>query len=263
MAADLPAAPAPRARGAGKEALRPGAREAPARGWHGEGDEPAGGAGNRVRAADRALPGRLPSRTRTPSPSSPRPLPAATAIPSGRSSAAAVKLPTSSPRTSSTTAGAAPPSPTRCGAGHRHRRGRRQVGPHLHGPVHLRSPRPGRRAPQAPARDHAQQQRRLIGATTRSGQVLGYGYWRLFPEPEKVRGRIELQLWIDEPWQADRWDTDGTTVSFPAPLRTPGALTAHRVGRTAGPGREPRLALCAARAVTGGGCRFRRGSERG
>ncbi|MFD5728452.1 hypothetical protein ACFWMT_20485 [Streptomyces sp. NPDC058368] len=54
-----------------------------------------------------------------------------------------------------------------------------------------------------------------IGATTGSGRFLGYGYWRIFPAPENVRSRIELQLWIDEPWQADRWDTDGTTQAFP------------------------------------------------
>ncbi|MCX4451633.1 hypothetical protein [Streptomyces sp. NBC_01789] len=59
-----------------------------------------------------------------------------------------------------------------------------------------------------------------IGATTQSGQFLGYGYWRLYPAPENIQGRVELQLWIDEPWQADRWDTDGTTQTFP-PLPPP------------------------------------------
>ncbi|MEV0604666.1 hypothetical protein AB0I82_35950 [Streptomyces sp. NPDC050315] len=60
-----------------------------------------------------------------------------------------------------------------------------------------------------------------IGAATRSGQFLGYGYWTLFPKPEDVRGRIELQLWIKEPWQVARWDTDSTTQTFPAPLPRP------------------------------------------
>ncbi|MFF1716247.1 hypothetical protein [Streptomyces sp. NPDC058268] len=60
-----------------------------------------------------------------------------------------------------------------------------------------------------------------IGATTRSGQFLGYGYWTLFPKPENARSHIELQLWIKEPWQAAWWDTDGTTQAFPAPPPRP------------------------------------------
>ncbi|MFL4910652.1 hypothetical protein ACJ6WF_48085 [Streptomyces sp. MMS24-I2-30] len=64
-----------------------------------------------------------------------------------------------------------------------------------------------------------------IGAASRSGQFLGYGYWTLLPKPEKVRGRIELRLWIEEPWQVARWDTDGTTQIFPPsrpfPVQTP------------------------------------------
>ncbi|MGW3850295.1 hypothetical protein [Streptomyces fagopyri] len=63
-----------------------------------------------------------------------------------------------------------------------------------------------------------------IGASTRSGKVLGYGYWQLFPaDPAKARrqGWIELQLWIKQPWQATRWDTDGTTFTLPEPRATP------------------------------------------
>jgi hypothetical protein len=60
-----------------------------------------------------------------------------------------------------------------------------------------------------------------IGATTRSGKFLGYGYWKIWPKPEDVGNRIELQLWINEPWQVDRWDTDGTTQTFPAPPPRP------------------------------------------
>ncbi|MFG3173393.1 hypothetical protein [Streptomyces sp. NPDC048200] len=44
-----------------------------------------------------------------------------------------------------------------------------------------------------------------IGATTRSGQVLGYGCCQLFPtDPVKARRQIELQLWVKQPWQATR-----------------------------------------------------------
>ncbi|MER5876126.1 hypothetical protein ABT119_09380 [Streptomyces sp. NPDC001910] len=63
-----------------------------------------------------------------------------------------------------------------------------------------------------------------IGANTRSGQVLGYGYWQLFPtDPAQARrqGWIELQLWVKQPWQATRWDTDGTTITLPEPRTTP------------------------------------------
>ncbi|MEU9072383.1 hypothetical protein AB0D60_36540 [Streptomyces sp. NPDC048306] len=59
-----------------------------------------------------------------------------------------------------------------------------------------------------------------IGATTRSGQVLGYGYWKLFPDDRAralSQGWIELQLWVNQPWQVTRWDTDGTTVDLPKP----------------------------------------------
>ncbi|MFJ9085797.1 hypothetical protein ACIRL3_25580 [Streptomyces sp. NPDC102384] len=54
-----------------------------------------------------------------------------------------------------------------------------------------------------------------IGAAIRSGQFLGYGNWELWPKPENVRGRIELRLWVEEPWQVARWDTDDTRQTFP------------------------------------------------
>ncbi|MFF3313617.1 hypothetical protein [Streptomyces sp. NPDC002952] len=63
-----------------------------------------------------------------------------------------------------------------------------------------------------------------IGAATRSGQVLGYGYWQLFPtDPANAlrQGWIELQLWVKQPWQATRWDTDGTTITLPKRRTTP------------------------------------------
>lgn len=61
-----------------------------------------------------------------------------------------------------------------------------------------------------------------IGATTQSGQFLGYGYWKLFPKDQtqaRKRGWIELQLWVKEAWQVERWDTDDTTIELPKPVR--------------------------------------------
>ncbi|RLU81983.1 hypothetical protein CTZ27_30945 [Streptomyces griseocarneus] len=67
-----------------------------------------------------------------------------------------------------------------------------------------------------------------IAAGTRSGHFLGYGYWRTFPADlarARSRGWIELQLWTDEPWQVERWDTDPTVPGAPArpspPRHTP------------------------------------------
>ncbi|PJN36592.1 hypothetical protein CG747_32135 [Streptomyces sp. CB02959] len=64
-----------------------------------------------------------------------------------------------------------------------------------------------------------------IGADTSSGKFLGYGYWELFPKgadwahKSAERGWIELQLWVKEPWQVERWGTvDG---SAPLPKPTP------------------------------------------
>ncbi|MEV7471794.1 hypothetical protein AB0O20_35660 [Streptomyces kronopolitis] len=60
-----------------------------------------------------------------------------------------------------------------------------------------------------------------IGADTSSGMFLGYGYFELFPKGEDWvhkaadRGWIELQLWAKEPWQVERWDTDGTAARPP------------------------------------------------
>ncbi|MGW8985079.1 hypothetical protein ACWGQ9_20735 [Streptomyces parvus] len=50
-----------------------------------------------------------------------------------------------------------------------------------------------------------------IAAGNRSGKYLGYGYWTLFPADlakAGERGWIELQLWVKEPWQVERWDVD-------------------------------------------------------
>ncbi|WP_424892295.1 hypothetical protein [Streptomyces sp. XH2] len=69
-----------------------------------------------------------------------------------------------------------------------------------------------------------------IAAGTRSGNFLGYGYWRTFPADlarARNRGWIELQLWADEPWQVERWDIDPAVPGAPArpstPRRTPAA----------------------------------------
>ncbi|MGP3777106.1 hypothetical protein ACTWJ8_40360 (plasmid) [Streptomyces sp. SDT5-1] len=56
-----------------------------------------------------------------------------------------------------------------------------------------------------------------IGAASRSGKFLGYGHWTLFPKPDHVRRGIEIQLWVNEPWQVARWGTDGTRQTFPSP----------------------------------------------
>jgi hypothetical protein len=82
-----------------------------------------------------------------------------------------------------------------------------------------------------------------IGATTRSGQFLGYGFWQIFPEdPARAQhqGWVELQLWVKQPWQVARWDTDGTTVALPAPkpaTRSPRPPSTRASGRRAGPAR--------------------------
>ncbi|MEJ8653654.1 hypothetical protein WKI65_37820 [Streptomyces sp. MS1.AVA.3] len=63
-----------------------------------------------------------------------------------------------------------------------------------------------------------------IGADTSSGEFLGYGYWELFPKgadwahKAAERGWIELQLWVKEPWQVERW---GGSVSPPKPKAIP------------------------------------------
>ncbi|MFH9016133.1 hypothetical protein ACH4C6_32730 [Streptomyces sp. NPDC017943] len=83
-----------------------------------------------------------------------------------------------------------------------------------------------------------------IGATTRSGQVLAYGYWKLFPDDlsrARSQGWIELQLWVKQPWQVTRWDTDGTTVELPRPVvrpRQPKPAPGRRVAR---PSPSPKL----------------------
>ncbi|MGQ4732582.1 hypothetical protein ACUN3E_33625 [Streptomyces sp. Ju416(a)] len=57
-----------------------------------------------------------------------------------------------------------------------------------------------------------------IAAGNRSGKFLGYGYWTLFPaDLAKAgdRGWIELQLWVKEPWQVERWDIDEAPPVIP------------------------------------------------
>ncbi|GAB7036015.1 hypothetical protein AB0G35_24060 [Streptomyces sp. NPDC021749] len=60
-----------------------------------------------------------------------------------------------------------------------------------------------------------------IGADTSSGMFLGYGYWEPFPKgadwahEAAERGWVELQLWVKEPWQVERWDTNGTATRRP------------------------------------------------
>ncbi|WP_203232767.1 hypothetical protein [Streptomyces sp. 769] len=76
-----------------------------------------------------------------------------------------------------------------------------------------------------------------IGADTSSGMFLGYGYWELFPKGEDwahkaaERGWIELQLWVKEPWQGERWGTEGGSASRPKPVsprrRLAPALVSH------------------------------------
>ncbi|MEN8651719.1 hypothetical protein ABCR94_14100 [Streptomyces sp. 21So2-11] len=63
-----------------------------------------------------------------------------------------------------------------------------------------------------------------IAVASRSGQFLGYGYWTLFPADlakAGERGWIELQLWVKEPWQAERWDVSETPSVLPTPRRRP------------------------------------------
>jgi hypothetical protein len=66
-----------------------------------------------------------------------------------------------------------------------------------------------------------------IAAGKRSGKFLGYGYWTLFPADlakARERGSIELQLWVKEPWQVERWDVSDA----PATLLRPARPAAHR-----------------------------------
>ncbi|MEU5902276.1 hypothetical protein [Streptomyces venezuelae] len=71
--------------------------------------------------------------------------------------------------------------------------------------VALRSPNPG-----------------WIGARRRAGQFLGYGHWQLFPrdlDRAREQGHIELQLWVNEPWQVERWGIDENAPATPIPIR--------------------------------------------
>ncbi|MFG2227717.1 hypothetical protein, partial [Streptomyces sp. NPDC048644] len=62
-----------------------------------------------------------------------------------------------------------------------------------------------------------------IGAEASSGMFLGYGYWELFPKDADgahkaaERGWIELQLWVKEPWQVERWGTQHGSAPLPHP----------------------------------------------
>ncbi|MFJ3953659.1 hypothetical protein ACIPXV_27060 [Streptomyces libani] len=81
------------------------------------------------------------------------------------------------------------------------------------------------------------------GADTSSGMFLGYGYFELFPKgadwahKAAERGWIELQLWVKEPWQVERWDTDGTTT--PRPKR-PTRLAPPNLGPALHPNPAPK-----------------------
>lgn len=94
-----------------------------------------------------------------------------------------------------------------------------------------------------------------IGADTSSGMFLGYGYFDLFPKGDDwvhkaaERGWIELQLWANEPWQVERWDTDGTAARRPKsparpapPKATPGPAPDPRP-RSLTPAQQPRPTL--------------------
>ncbi|MFC9931706.1 hypothetical protein [Streptomyces sp. NPDC127190] len=85
-----------------------------------------------------------------------------------------------------------------------------------------------------------------IGVGTRSGQCLGYGHWRLFGlERARERGRIELQLWVNEPWQVQRWDLDFSVAGI-----TPAATPARRALRPGRAGPPPRRRAPAAAPTT-------------
>ncbi|WP_162604027.1 hypothetical protein [Streptomyces sp. CS014] len=64
-----------------------------------------------------------------------------------------------------------------------------------------------------------------IAAGNRSGKFLGYGYWTLFPADDLAkagdRGWIELQLWVKEPWQVERWDIDDAPPAIPVARQRP------------------------------------------
>ncbi|MFB7484477.1 hypothetical protein ACFUEM_35610 [Streptomyces anulatus] len=65
-----------------------------------------------------------------------------------------------------------------------------------------------------------------IAVGNRSGKYLGYGYWTLFPADltkAGERGWIELQLWVKEPWQAERWDVDDAPPVIPVARQRPPA----------------------------------------
>ncbi|MDI3408363.1 hypothetical protein [Streptomyces cavernicola] len=73
-----------------------------------------------------------------------------------------------------------------------------------------------------------------IGAHTESGMLLGYGYWKLLQTRAEAfeRGWIELQLWANEPWQNERWDTDDSSPNVPIPIRRAAPRPDHVVTPT-------------------------------
>lgn len=73
-----------------------------------------------------------------------------------------------------------------------------------------------------------------IAAHTATGSFLGYGYWRLLPQDAAAaEHRIGLQLWINEPWQVERWDLEYQLPLVWAPKPEPArpARTATRPSR--------------------------------
>lgn len=83
---------------------------------------------------------------------------------------------------------------------------------------------------------------RPVKVITSTGEFLGYGYWELFPQgadwahKAAERGWIELQLWAKEPWQVERWDTQGGSISRPKPPVP--AMSRHRQSRPCPPRRK-------------------------
>ncbi|MFZ3467455.1 hypothetical protein ACODT3_43955 [Streptomyces sp. 4.24] len=88
-----------------------------------------------------------------------------------------------------------------------------------------------------------------IAAHTATGEFLGYGYWELFPDFAKAtsRGWIELQLWIREPWQAERWgvspDAAAPSRSTPPPRPRPPAPSTRDTTARAISGEPPRRSV--------------------
>lgn len=89
-----------------------------------------------------------------------------------------------------------------------------------------------------------------IGADA-PGEFLGYGYWELFPKGEDWAskaakcGWIELQLWVKEPWQVERWGEPGSAPpAKPKPPRRRPAPTpvSNRPTSNPAPAKPPHAA---------------------